>query len=129
VKLVDSDIVIAHLRGVSAARDWLEETRRETGPLTISTITVTEVAGGMRSAERREVNRLLATMRRIPVTEQVAWRAASFMRTYRRSHQGIGLGDYLIAGTADIEGLELATLNVKHFPMFRDLEKPFDLRV
>ena len=127
MKLVDSDILIAHLRGVAAARAWLEDARRETGPLAISTITITEVAGGMRSGERREVNRLLASMRRFPVSEQVAWRAAGFTRTYRRSHQGIGLGDYLIAGTADVEGLELATLNVRHFPMFPDLEKPFEL--
>lgn len=127
MKLVDSDILIAHLRGVAAARDWLEDARRETGPLAISAISITEVAGGMRSGERREVNRLLATMRRFPVSEQVAWRAAGFMRMYRRSHQGIGLGDYLIAGTADVEGLELATLNVKHFPMFGDLENPFEV--
>ena len=127
MKLVDSDILIAHLRGVAGARAWLEDARRETGPLAISAITITEVAGGMRSGERREVNRLLATMRRFPVSEQVAWRAAGFARAYRRSHQGIGLGDYLIAATADVEGLELATLNLKHFPMFPDLEKPFEL--
>lgn len=76
MKLVDSDILIAHLRGVPAARAWLEDARRETGPLAISAITITEVAGGMRSGERREVNRLLATMRRFPVSEQIAWRAA-----------------------------------------------------
>jgi len=127
MKLVDSDILIAHLRGAAGARAWLEDARRETGPLAISAITITEVAGGMRSGERREVNRLLATMRRFPVSEQVAWRAAGFARAYRRSHQGIGLGDYLIAATADVEGLELATLNLKHFPMFPDLEKPFEL--
>jgi predicted nucleic acid-binding protein len=126
VKLVDSDILMAHLRGVKAAQDWLKDARRETGPLAISAITVTEVAGGMRSPERREVNRLLATMRRFAVTEPIAWRAAGFMRTYQRSHQGIGLGDYLIAGTADVEGLDLATLNVRQFPMFPDLEKPFE---
>ncbi|HUA41217.1 MAG TPA: type II toxin-antitoxin system VapC family toxin [Streptosporangiaceae bacterium] len=127
MKLVDSDILIAHLRGIAAARDWLEQARSETGPLAISVITVAEVAGGMRSPERREVNRLLATMRQFPVSEPVAWRAADFMRTFRRSHQGIGLGDYLIAGTADVEGLELSTLNARHFPMFPDLEKPFEL--
>jgi predicted nucleic acid-binding protein len=127
MKLVDSDILIAHLRGVTAARDWLADARRETGPLAISVITIAEVAGGMRAPERREVNRLLATMRQFSVTEPVAWRAAGFMRTYRRSHQGIGLGDYLVAGTADVEGLELATLNVRHFPMYPDLEKPFEL--
>lgn len=56
MKLVDSDILIAHLRGVAAAREWLEQARRATGPLAISVISVAEVAGGMRSGERREVN-------------------------------------------------------------------------
>jgi predicted nucleic acid-binding protein len=127
VILVDSDILIANLRGKSAARDWLVAARRDTGPLAVSVISVTEVAGGMRSPERRQVTRLLSSMRTFPVTGQIAWRAAEFMRAYRRSHQGIGLGDYLIAATADVEGLDLATLNVRHFPMIEDLEPPFRL--
>jgi len=43
--------------------------------------------------------------------------AADLMRRYRRSNPGIGLGDYLEAATALVEGLELATLNVRHIPM------------
>ena len=38
---------------------------------------------------------------------------------------GIGLGDYLIAATADVKGLVLATLSVRHFPMIKDLQAPF----
>jgi predicted nucleic acid-binding protein len=49
------------------------------------------------------------------------------MRQYRRSHANISLGDYLIAATADVQGLTLASLNVRHFPMFETLEPPFDL--
>lgn len=63
----------------------------------------------------------------MPVSERIAWRAAEFMRTHRRAHPGIGLGDYLIAATVDIEGTELATLNVRHFPMFPGLPAPFVL--
>ncbi|MBV8928306.1 MAG: VapC toxin family PIN domain ribonuclease, partial [Mycobacteriaceae bacterium] len=37
----------------------------------------------------------------------------------------IGLGDYLVAATADVKGLELATLNVRHFPMYENLQPPF----
>jgi predicted nucleic acid-binding protein len=125
--LVDSDVLIAHLRGHQAARDWLLTARRDTGPLAVSAISITEVAGGMRSAERRQVSRLLSSLRTFGVTERVAWQAAEFMRAYRRSHQGIGLGDYLIAATAEIEGLDLATLNVRHFPMIEDLKAPFQL--
>ena len=125
--LVDSDVLIAHLRGIDVARQWLVRVRTETGPLAMSTLGIAEVAGGMRSPERREVSRLLASLRQFPVSERIAWRAAALMRAHGRSNIGIGLGDYLVAATAQVEGLELATLNTKHFPMFKGLAAPFDL--
>jgi predicted nucleic acid-binding protein len=124
VILVDSDVLIAHLRGVGSARDWLIGARTH-GPLVISVVSIAELVGGMRSAERRQVWRLLASFRAEPVTEIIARSAGDMMRRYRRSHTGIGLGDYLIAATADVKGLRLATLNVRHFPMFKDLQPPF----
>lgn len=123
--LVDSDVLIEHLRGNTAARDWLAQTRRSSGPLAISVVSLTEIAGGTRSPERREVMRLLRSMQRFEVSEQVAWRAATLMREYRRSHSGIGLGDCLIAATALTEGLELATLNIRQYPMLPELARPF----
>lgn len=123
--LVDSDVLIAHLRGLRAARDWMLDARRATGRLATSVVSVTEVAGGMRAGERREVTALLASLRVVPVSEHVAWRAAELMRAYRRSHAAIGLGDYLVAATALAEGCEVATLNVRHFPMFGGLAPPF----
>ena len=123
--LIDSDVLIEHLRGNKAAKDWLRHARQSSGPLAISVVSLTEVVGGMRSPERREVMRLLGSMQRFEVSEQVAWRAATLMREYRRSHSGIGLGDYLIAATALTEGLELATLNIRHYPMFPDIKRPF----
>jgi predicted nucleic acid-binding protein len=79
----------------------------------------------MRSPERREVTRLLASLHLFAVGEQIAWTAADLMRRYRRSNPGIGLGDYLVAATALVEGLELATLNVRHFPMIEGITPPF----
>ena len=122
--LVDSDILIAHLRGLEAARDWLLNARNE-GPLAISVVSIAELVGGMRSAERREAWRLLASFRAEPATEIIARQAGEFRRQYRRSHSGIGLGDYLIAATAEVKGYRLGTLNVKHFPMFQGLRPPF----
>jgi predicted nucleic acid-binding protein len=124
--LVDSDVLIAHLRGVAPAHNWLKQARTQ-GSLAVSVVSIAEVTGGMRSTERREVWGLLAALRAEPVTELVSRRAGEFMRTYRRSHTGIGLADYLIAATADIRGLELATLNTRHFPMFAGLTRPFDI--
>jgi hypothetical protein len=125
--LVDSDVLIAHLRGAREAKDWMLWARRQSGRLSTSAVSVVEVAGGMRSQDRREVGRLFASLRTFPIDERIAWRAAELMRTYRRSHSGIGLGDYLVAATAEIEGCELATLNVRHFPMFKGLNSPFTI--
>lgn len=124
--LVDTDVLIAHLRGFDAARDWLRQARAAS-PLSLSVVSIAELTGGIRSAERREVGRLLTAFRPEPVTEVIARRAGEFMREYRRSHTGIGTADYLIAATADQRGASLATLNVRHFPMFTDLRAPFVL--
>src|SRR5699024_7129506 len=105
---------------------WLLSTRRDAGRLSTCAVNVTEIAGGMRTHERRAVNRLLSSLYVLSATERIGWRAAELMRTYRRSHSGIGLGDYLVAATADVEGLRLATLNVRHFPMFPGLRPAFD---
>lgn len=122
--LVDTDVLIAHLRGIEDARAWLHLARKQ-GPLTTSVVSIAELTGGMRSTERREVWALLSVVRPEPVTEVIGRRAGELMRRYRRSHPGIGIADYLIAATAEHRGAALATLNVRHFPMFPDLEAPF----
>jgi hypothetical protein len=126
VILIDSDVLIAHLRGVEQAHAWLRKTRAA-GPLAVSVVSIAELTGSMRSAERREVWKLLGSLRPEPITELVARRAGEFMRQYRRSHSGIGLADYLIAATAELRGQQLATLNVRHFPMLTDLKSPFEV--
>jgi predicted nucleic acid-binding protein len=64
VILIDRDVLIEHLRGNAAARDWLVRARQSSGPLAISVVTLTE-------------------------------------------------------------GTELATMNVRHYPMFPGLARPF----
>ena len=122
--LVDSDVLIAHLRGDERARLFLRDARTRQRLFT-SAVSVAEITGGMRSAERRMVWRLLGALTTAPVTERVGIRAGEFARTYRRSHRAIGIADYLIAATAAEHGLELATLNVSHFPMFSGLGSAF----
>lgn len=80
----------------------------------------------MRAGEKREVIRLLSSLDVYSISERIAWKGADLMRAYHRSHSGIGLGDYLVAATAEIEGFQLATLNVRHYPMFPGLAAPFE---
>jgi len=125
VILVDTDVLIANLRGRQNARAWLREARNRTGRLAVSVVTNTEIIGGMRSAERREVYELLDSLRPMPVTDAIARRAGELRRAYRRSHASISVVDYLIAATVEVHGLDLATLNTKHFPMVEGLRAPF----
>ena len=124
--LIDTDVLIAHLRGVESAREWLMEasSRQE---LVISVLTITEIAGGMRSHERPQVWRLLTSLRSEPVTYAIARRAGELRRTWYRSHTGIATIDYLIAATAIEIGCDLATLNTRHYPMLPELKPAFAL--
>jgi len=51
--------------------------------------------------------------------------AADLLRRYHRSHSGIDVVDYLLAAAATHVGGALATSNVRHFPMFPGLERPY----
>mgnify|MGYP001240526808 CR=1 FL=1 len=124
--LLDTDVLIAHLRGIEAAHRWMRSAR-VSGPLGVSVVSIAELTGGMGTSERREVWDLLASLRAKPVSEVIARRAGEFKRHYGRSHSGIGIADHLIAATVEYHGADLATLNVRHFPMFPDLEPPFRL--
>lgn len=114
----DTSVVIDVLRGNAPALDYvlgLEEV-----PV-CSEVTRVEVLRGLRSEERRFAERLFQQLRWMSVDEAVARQAGEFGRRFRRSHVGIGISDLIIAATAEQLGAELATTNVRHYPMFRGL--------
>ncbi len=90
-----------------------------------SVISRTEIEGGMRSGERADVARLFEGLDLVPVSDAIARRAGAHVRTYRRSHPGIDIADYLIAASAEETLATLVTLNVKHFPMFKGMKAPW----
>jgi len=122
--LCDTSVIIDILRNFPPALDFaraLEE------PPTCSEISRVEVLRGLRSEERRPTERLFRALRWVALDEPIARRAGDMGRTWRRSHQGIATADLVIAATAEELGLELATLNLKHFPMFRGLRLPYEV--
>jgi predicted nucleic acid-binding protein len=120
--LLDTSVVIDILRGAAPA---IAYARGLTEPPTCSEITRVEVMRGLRSGERRATVRLLGTLRWVAVDEPIARRAGELGRRYRRSHQGLATADLIIAATVEELGLELATLNVRHFPMIAGLIPPY----
>jgi predicted nucleic acid-binding protein len=122
--LLDTSVVIDILRGAATA---IAYARGLPEPPICSEITRVEVVRGFRSGERRATERLFAALRWVPVDEPVARRAGELGRRFRRSHQGLATADLVIAATVEELGVELATLNVRHFPMIPGLAPPFRL--
>ena len=120
--VLDTTVVIDHLRGLPAAGDYL---RSLTAVPTCSEVTRAEVLQGLRSAERRAAEALFTVLHWVDVDEPIARRAGELGRRYRRSHPGLALADLLIAATALELAQPLVTLNVRHFPMFPRLRPPY----
>jgi predicted nucleic acid-binding protein len=83
-----------------------------------------EILRRVRGRERSPTERLLGSFD-WALDESVARRAGELGRQWKRSHSGISTPDLVIAATAGELGAELATSNVRHFPMFRRLRPPY----
>jgi predicted nucleic acid-binding protein len=120
--ILDTSVLVDHLHGSGSATEYLASLEVRPSCSEVSRI---EVIQGLRSSERRAADKLFALIAWIPVNEAVARRAGELGRRWRRSHPGIGVADLAIAATAEEIGARLATRNIKHFPMFKDLQPPY----
>jgi predicted nucleic acid-binding protein len=120
--LCDTTVIIDILRGSEPAVAWARALHER--PV-CSEVTRVEVLRGMRTQERRATERLFGAISWIPIDETIARQAGELGRTWRRSHQGIATADLIVAATAVEHGHELATQNVKHFPMIKELKPPY----
>jgi hypothetical protein len=118
----DTSILIDVLRGDTAALGYV---RRVTDVPTCSEVTRIELARGLRSSERTSAEDLFRTLHWVPVDEPIARRAGELGRRWDRHRPGISLADLVVAATAEQVDAELATANVRHFPMFEDLHAPY----
>lgn len=122
--LVDTSVLIDHLRGHRGAACLLQ-TERKAGVLHASEITRLEVLAGMRTTEEDRTRSLLAVFHWHPVDREVAEEAGTLGRRWLPSHSGVDGADLAIAATAILIGARLLTMNVRHFPMFTDLQAPY----
>lgn len=121
---IDTSVLIDFLRGNELARQLLA-TRRTDGPLLASEITRLEVLAGMRPGEELQTRSVLAGLEWRDVDAEVAEEAGALGRTWLPSHGGIDAADLAIAASVVLTGSVLLTLNVKHFPMFANLQRPY----
>ncbi len=125
MKLIDTTIAVDYLRGRQPAHALLGDLADPARPVLASELVRFEIVAGARDAELSVIERFLAALLWVPVNRRVARLGGELARRYRPSHSGIEDVDYLIAATALLLDTELLTTNVKHFPMFSDLQPAY----
>lgn len=123
--LVDTSVLIQVLRADERARTLLEFAIGNGDRVTASVLSRVEVLAGMRPEEAYDTRRLFDSVEWIGVDPELADRAGDLARRYLRSHPGIDPVDYVIAATTERLDADLWTHNLKHFPMFPGLRRPY----
>lgn len=120
--LIDTNVLIDYLRDRPEAVSYLESI---SDPLLVSVVTIAELYAGVREGtERIALDSFIRAFEIVPVTEEIAVKGGLYRRDYSKSHS-TGLGDALIAATAELMDAELVTLNKKHFPMLSNIVVPY----
>jgi hypothetical protein len=111
--LIDTDVLIWHLRGYPKATQRLDQLSK----LTLSAVTYLELLQGMSNrTELLALQKSLALRKaeRLPLTPAITERAIVLMEQLGLS-DGLQLGDALITATGLEHQLTLLTANTKHF--------------
>jgi predicted nucleic acid-binding protein len=120
--LLDTTILVDLLRGKAAATAFVNGLAERP---TLSVVTVAELRAGQRSAkEAGMIDALITAYAVHDIGLGVAERAGAYLKQFAKSHR-LDMADVLIAATAAEAKLPLATLNLKHFPMFPHLAAPY----
>ncbi len=123
--VVDTTVLIDHLRGDQRARDALQLASARGERLAASVLTRLELFAGMRPGEADSILLLFDRLDWIDVDPELADHAGRLANRFLSSHPGIDPVDYVVAATAERLDAQLWTHNVRDFPMFPGLQPPY----
>jgi predicted nucleic acid-binding protein len=115
--LLDSDIIIWHLRGRREITEMLKELQRSGLPA-CSAISVLEVQLGVKTKDEEEkTGRFLESLKVFDLNMDIAKIAAQLIRVHKTKGVTIDIPDSIIASTCILHDLILVTYNRKHYPI------------
>jgi len=117
--LLDSDVIIAWLRGYEPLAQLIPQLLERGEILAWTPISVAEIFAGARKGEERKLENLFLVLQPLDLSAEIGRKAGRYLHAYTRPH-GVELGDALMAATAYVNRTALWTLNRKHYPM-RDI--------
>ena len=117
--LFDTDVLIDILRGNDATFEQVfNATQNGSADLYCSCITIGEIFAGMKPHEEKPTQKLLDSLIKIPITENIAELAGNLK--YKTKTHTLYLDDCFIAASAILNRCVLFTKNAKHYP-FKEL--------
>lgn len=123
--LLDTSVLIWHLRGDRSVEGYLLELLARGHRLGTSCVCITEIVRGLAPRERKQAFALLDRLDFLPTTREAARRAGEYQATFKQRGQTIHTPDALIAGTARAHGAIVVTENESDFPMKDIRTEPF----
>ncbi|MCW7077444.1 MAG: type II toxin-antitoxin system VapC family toxin [Candidatus Syntrophoarchaeum sp.] len=120
--LPDTDVLIDFLRGYQQAVDFINTNASQ---MILSTIVIAELYAGVRGKQELTIlNDFVSLFDVIPMNSEIAKIGGLYKRDFGKSH-GVGLADAIIAATCHSKNAQLKTLNIKHYPMIKNLEPAY----
>ena len=121
--LFDTDVLIEYLRGNENAKAYLDQIENV---IYMSSVTMAELYAGVRKGdEYSKLEKFIDTFEVISLNKNIA-KIGGLLRNQYKSTHGTGLADALIAATAKTINAQVVTFNSKHFPMCKDVIKPYE---
>lgn len=114
--LLDTDVLIWVLRGRKDIVERISQLNTQ-APLSISVITVAEIYQNIFPSELTATEEHINHYMHLDVNAKIAKIGGLYWQQYAKKLKNLSLTDCLIAGTVNVNGLTLVSLNTKHFPM------------
>jgi predicted nucleic acid-binding protein len=112
--LLDSDVIIWHLRGRTGVQEMLRDLQ-VFGLPACSAISVLEVQLGVKKGEEEKTDHFFRSLRVIDVDREIASKAAQLVRESKGKGTTVDLPDAIIAGTCILNRMTLVTYNIRHY--------------
>ncbi|MGI0078179.1 MAG: type II toxin-antitoxin system VapC family toxin [Nitrososphaerales archaeon] len=126
MKCIDTDFLIAILRGKEDARRKMQELDRESRQATSSVTAFELFYGAYKSSEKtksvEKVSTLLGRLDVLPLDYESSNRAGEVLASLSEDGKMIDFRDALVAGISMVNSMSLVTRNDKHFSRIRGLE-------
>ncbi len=127
--ILDTDVLVDVLRGLPAARQWLESI--DCDKLGVPIVVAMELVTGCRNAaELQRCLKLVNSFRLLLIDQTESEAAFEYLRSYWLS-DSLGISDALVAASAAKRSVRLYSFNVRHFRAVPglDVQSPYERTV